>query len=62
MGDGNRSLKTAYDLALTRGLDAGLSKSPWVLGFNNAAHGILASANNTSSLQYTAGSSAPKNT
>lgn len=64
MGDGTRSLKAAYDLALTRGpdaLDAGLTKSPWVLGFNNAAQGILASVNNASTLQYTAAPSALKN-
>ena len=64
MGDGsNGSLKTAFDFALVRApaaLDAGLTKSPWVLGFNNAAQGILATAN-TNTLQYSAAPSAPKN-
>ena len=57
MVDGNGSLKAAYDLALTRGFEAP-SKSPWVLGFNNAAQGIVASAN---PLQYSAGGPAFKN-
>jgi len=61
MSDGTKSLKAAYDLALTRGPDAGLSKSLWVLGFNNAAQGILASVNNASTLQYAVSPSAPKN-
>ena len=59
MVDGNRSLKAAYDLALTRGPEAP-SNSPWVLGFNNAAQGLFPSAN-TNTLQYTAAPSAPKN-
>ncbi len=53
MVDRHGTLKAAYDLAQTRGYEAP-SKSPWVTGFNNAAQGIVASAN---PLQFT--SSAP---